>query len=61
MCQRVLGHELIHADNNRTGTNEGGKTLNGNSLKNQEEVKTVDRENKLRKENNQTLRSDGSH
>lgn len=56
----VLGHELIHADNNRTGTREASKKVDGKQ-KNQEEVKTVDRENKLRAENNQTLRSNGSN
>lgn len=57
----VLVHELIHADNNRSGSREVGKSAqNPNYKSNREEEKTTIRENIIRKQMNQLLRSVGS-
>ena len=58
----VLAHELIHADNNRTGTREvGKKPQNPSFSSNREEEKTTFRENIIRHQMKQKLRSVGSH
>ena len=58
----VLAHELIHSDNNRTGTREVGKPAqNPNFKSNREEEKTTTRENIIRKQMGQPLRGVGSH
>jgi hypothetical protein len=58
----VLAHELIHSDNNRTGTREVGKPAqNPNYKSNREEEKTTIRENTIRQQMGQPLRSVGSH
>ena len=59
----VLAHELIHTDNNRTGTREVGKPAqNPNYKSNREEEKTTIRENVIRQQMGQPLRSvGGSH
>lgn len=56
----VLAHELIHADNMRTGTREvGKKPLNPDYKSNREEEKTTIRENVIRTQMHQTLRDVG--
>ncbi|MBL0083556.1 MAG: RHS repeat-associated core domain-containing protein [Saprospiraceae bacterium] len=44
-AERVLAHELIHADNNRTGTREVSGMPKGDFTSTKEEQKTVQREN----------------
>jgi hypothetical protein len=57
----VLAHELIHTDNNRTGNSKvSEKPQNPNFKSNREEEQTTQRENKIRDENNQTRRNEGS-
>lgn len=54
---RVLAHELIHADNNRTGTNEIKVLPAGDFSSNKEEQKTIQKENLMFK----TQRYDGTN